>query len=284
MNPRRRTERPTARKFRVTDRDSDVLHAVGRMGQATTDQLRRLFFGERSTATKRLAKLVSLRLLDVHVREVSSPNVYTLGLRGVELLVGAGTDRSVLHRSRVGRHLDEHLRALNDVRVAFVLAARDRADIQLDAFHGDLDLRRAAGASVPAYLPDFLGALSLPTGNLVLVGEIDLGSEGIASVFARKVDATVAIWRDRRKCWGAAPGTWRPVAFVPSDGRARSLARMIVERGGGDLWLVSDIERVRRVGVLEGAFSTATEVAATPRRSPIAYTLALASAPTEVSA
>lgn len=271
MSERRsRAQRPAAGRWRLTERDRTILHSVGRMAQATTDQVCRLFFGETSTASRRLAKLVAARLLDVRVCDPSAPNVYTLSSRGLQLLSGSGVDAVELHCSRVGRHLDEHLRAINDIRVEFVLVTRQQNALQVDAFHSDLDLRRASGSPPPAYLPDAMVELAMTPGRLALVVEIDTGSES-AAVFARKVDATVSLWRANRKCWGAAPGTWRPAVFVPSEGRARALARTIVERGGGPLWLVAETAKVRRTGILGAVFATADNVAATPRLRPVSY-------------
>jgi hypothetical protein len=254
----------------LTDRDRAILHAVGRMAQATTDQLCRLFFSEVSTASRRLAKLVAASLLDVHVCDPSAPNVYTVSPRGLRLLTASGADALELHRSRVGRHLDEHLRAINDVRVEFVLAARRHSALQVDAFHADLDLRRAAGTQIPAFLPDAVVELSLAWGHLALVLEVDTGSEG-ASVFAGKVDATVSLWRANGKCWGAAPGSWRPAVFVPTENRARALAKAIVEHGGGPLWLMAEAPRVRQAGMVGAVFATAEAVAATPRQRTLSY-------------
>ncbi|MEB2314321.1 MAG: replication-relaxation family protein [Polyangiaceae bacterium] len=259
----------------MTRRDRDILHAVGRMGQATTDQIQRLYFGDRSTASRRLAKLVALRMLDVHVPNLSSPNVYTLGKAGLDMLLRLGADRQELHVSRVRRHLDEHLRALNDLRVGLVVATRARMDVSVEAFHGDLDLRRAAGAPPPAYLPDAVVELVTTAGPMVLIVEIDLGFE-TRGVFAKKVDATVALWTAGLPCCGAAAGTWRPAVFVLSEGRARSLAAVIERRGGGPLWLVAELQRVLATGALAPVLATAEEVSATPRGVPLPYRWALA--------
>jgi hypothetical protein len=108
------------------------------------------------------------------------------------------------------------------------------------------------------------------TGPLALVIEIDTGTEGIAA-FTPKVETTVELWRMERRCWGAAPGCWRPSVFVPSSGRARSLARAIVASGGGTLWLVGEFNVLRARGVLGQVFASVDEVVATPAHAAIAY-------------
>jgi hypothetical protein len=272
MSPRRsRMVRPSARSYPVTDRDREILFAVGRMGQATADQIRRLFFGcDRSTALRRLAKLVALRLLDVRACHLEEPNVYILAPKARVLLVSSGIGANEIHRSKVGRHLDVHVRMLNDLRLELFLACRRRADITLEAFHGDLDLRRAGGSPPPTYLPDAIAEMITPAGPLALVIEVDTGFEG-RSVFRSKVETTVALWRAAQPCWGAPAGTWSPVVFVPTPTRARSLARAIAEAGGGALWSVAEFDRLREVGVLGPILALAGDIVAIPRGLPILY-------------
>ncbi|MDQ2643500.1 MAG: replication-relaxation family protein [Myxococcota bacterium] len=279
---RSRRVRPVQRRYQVTDRDRQVLAAVGRMGQATSEQLRRLFFGDPSTASRRLAKLVALRMLDVHVLHENEPNVFTLGTSGVTLLVNSGHERATLHRSRVGQQRDRHLELLNDVRIELLLATRGRSDVELVRFHADLDLRRAAGAAVPAYIPDAIAELRLGAHRLALVVEVDSATEGLR-VFARKAETTVTLWREGLPCWGAAPGTWRPAVFVPSGSRARALARVIEGVGAAPLWLVTEFTVFRERGALGPVFATATDVVNTPRGVSIPYQGALAPALTEAT-
>jgi hypothetical protein len=68
-------------------RDHQILHAVGRMKFATTTQLTALFFGHPATCSRRLAKLVSLKLLNVFVPHLNAENVYALSPRGLESLL-----------------------------------------------------------------------------------------------------------------------------------------------------------------------------------------------------
>jgi hypothetical protein len=274
---RSRSARPTARGYQVTLRDLEIIFAVGRMGQATSDQLLRLFFRDRSTSARRLAKLVALRFLDVHVEHVNQPNIHTLGSRAARLLAAHGFPAAALHRSRITKGLDQHLRMLNDVRVELVLGARARDDLRLEAFHADLDLRRAAGTSQPSYIPDAVVELNIGGTPLVLMLEIDTGTEGLKA-FTTKVTTTVRLWRGMTKCWGAPSGGWRPLVFAPSRTRARALARSIVDAGGGDLWLVSEFSVALERGMLGPIFATAVEAAATPRGLPIVYRGALAPA------
>src|SRR5690349_11397586 len=92
---RSRRERPLRASYVVTARDLEIVFAVGRMAQATTSQIRRLFFGtDQSTAARRLAKLAALRLLDVHVTSLNEENVYTLGSKATATLQEHGLSTS----------------------------------------------------------------------------------------------------------------------------------------------------------------------------------------------
>jgi hypothetical protein len=99
---RSRRTRPARANCVITARDLEIVFAVGRMAQATTTQVRRLFFGQdKSTAARRLAKLAARRLLDVHVTSLNDENVYTLGAKATSTLQAHGFSTSELHRSRV---------------------------------------------------------------------------------------------------------------------------------------------------------------------------------------
>lgn len=269
--------RPEVKRYKLMPRDIEILVLVGRMGQATSKQLCRCFFRERSTGHRRFAKLVALGFLDVSVTHPEEPNIFTLSSKGLTLLVDRGVAPEQLHRSRVGRHADLHAQYINDLRIEFALAIRGRSDVALEAFHGDLDLRRRAGKNPPSYIPDAIVELSLPEGPLALVLEIDTGTEG-QSVVESKIATTVELWRTKRRCWGAEPGTWRPAICVPTAVRARSLARSITRVGGGELWLVSEFRCIAERGVLGPVFTTANDISGLTRNEPIHYRHALAPA------
>jgi hypothetical protein len=280
MNARRRRDaRPALRSFVVTPRDVELVNSVGRMAQATSDQLRRLFFGDPSTASRRLSKLVAMRLLDVHLGNLNEPNVYTLGAKAGDLLERFGRDTRQLHRPRVRFGADVHLRLLNDVRIELVLAARTRSDVELVAFHADLDLRRAAAGTPVGYIPDAVAELVIGVTRHALMLEVDTGTEGSAT-FREKATATVQLWQAGAKCWGAAAGTWRPIALAPTATRVRALARAIVDAGGSELWLLSEFSVLQERGGLGPVFATAAEAASVGRGAPMPYRYALAPAPT----
>lgn len=269
--PRRsRASTPEKKPVRLMARDVDILAAVGRMGCATTEHITRLFFGDTSTASRRLAKLVGARLLSVHLGRLDEPNGYVLTKGAVELLEAHDVEGVVLHRSKVGRQLDPHLRALNDVRVEFTLAER-RGYFRVEAFHSDLDLRRAVEGRMPSYVPDAIVEIRLHDGEqLVLFVEIDLGTESTMT-FASKVRVTVEADEAGELVWGFAPGSWIPVAIAPTAGRVRSLARAIVGAGGGDLWVLSEFAVLRERGLSGAVLARPADAETTRRGEEIAY-------------
>lgn len=264
---RSRDERPSRGKYRVTERDLEILRAVGRMKVATTEQLRKLFFADPSTASRRLSKLVALRLLTVSVADLNRPNLYVLTDAGRELLVEAGIESDDLHVARPVPRVDPHLMALNDLRLALTLASRSRSGIEVTRFLADHDLRRVDGTN--GYIPDALVVIEEEGAEAVkLVVEIDLGGER-AVQFAPKIETTVMLARAGRSVWGLTP-PWRPVVLVPTASRLRTLAGTIVRGGGGDLWIGGLLDRVA-ADPFGPVFATASMIEKTPAGTELAF-------------
>ncbi len=228
-----------------------------------------------TAATKRLAKLHSLGLLRVHVLDLNSENLYGLTEKGRTLLVEEGVSADELHVQREILRSDAHLVAVNDVRVAFVLALRERPDVRVEFFFADHDLKRQVlqeHRKIPTYLPDALiQIVAAPAEPLSLVLEVDLGTEH-RKQFAPKVVATVEHARASRPLWGLS--RFRPLLLAQGETRLRYLAEVIVKGGGGELWLLADLENVLR-SPFDAVVTSAAAVAATPSNQPIAWPWAL---------
>ncbi len=165
-----------------------------------------------------------------------------------------------LHVARRLRRADlRHLVAINDLRVALVLATRAAAGVELDLFLADHDLRRAAGKAVPAYVPDALVRLTTPSGVFGYAVEVDAGTESHRYVVARKIRAVDRLWRSGRPCWGLAP--WRPLFITISERRLRLLGATFMRERAGDLWLASVLGVVQARGALSNTLLTMEEVA-----------------------
>jgi len=270
--PRRsRRDRPTKRAGRLTERDIELLTFVGRSRVATTEALAMAFFGDRSTCSRRLARLTGAGLLRVQVEHLNAPNLYTLSERAAEHLVAEGIDEDALHVGRFPkREALEHLRHLAELRAAFLVAVRGRDDLTLDLFLADHDLRRMAAGQVPAYVPDALVKLSRADGEtFAFAFEIDLAHQSARTVAETKGRATRALVETRTPLWGFPH--FRPVVLAPTPARLRSLALALVAEGVGALWWGTTFEALALAGVFGGAFLTANEVAVHPRTEPLPF-------------
>lgn len=272
---RSRTERPKDHEGRLTPRDVELLTTVGRQKVATTDQLATMYFGDRSTASRRLARLVGMGLLKVSVRDLNSPNFYLLTKKGHATLIREGVDEESLHLGRLpaAEHL-EHLRALGDFHAMLAREVPAHTGVTLDLLLFEHDLRRLSGSPPPSYLPDLL--VRLARGEAPATGyaiEIDLGAESAEYLARTKARTTVALARERRPLFGL--DRWRPLLVTPSASRLHTLAVAIAAEGGGNLWAGSEFGRLQSHGVLGASFATVTTIAATSRNAPIAYDLTL---------
>ncbi len=272
---RSRTERPEEREGRLTPRDLDLLTTVGRQKVATTDQLAHLYFGDRSTASRRLARLVGMGFLKVAVQNLNTSNLYLLTKKALAVLVREGVESESLHLGRVpaSEHL-EHLRALGDFHAMLAREVAADEELALDLLLFEHDLRRLSGSPPPEYLPDLLARLVRPRLDpLGLAIEIDLGAESAEFVARTKARVTVALARERRPLFGL--DRWRALVVAPARARLRSLAAAIVAEGGGELWLGTDFGRLQETGVLGLAFATCASIAATARADAVAFPLSL---------
>jgi hypothetical protein len=245
---RSRTKRALRRNYRRTERDVLLLHAVARLQVATTGQLCRLFFADRRTCSRRLAKLHALGLLDVHVPALAGENLYTVPARTMELLEEEGFDPIELHRGGVHRQDLGHLVALNDVRVALVVACGAHPEVELELLLADADLRRRAGAVTPTLVPDLLARMKTATGPFGLAIEIDTGTES-ATFFAKtKGVAYASLLGGGHSCWGVEP--WRPLLVARSARRLASVAARLREIADVRGWLGVEMPRIVTESVL----------------------------------
>lgn len=261
---RRRSEKPTKRAGVLTARDFEVLTFVGRSRVASTEAIARAYFSDRSTASRRLGRLLGAGLLRVHVETLNVSNLYTLTERAADLLVAEGVDEEALHVGRFPkREALDHLRYLAELRAAFLVGVQERRDIALDVFLADHDLRRLAGEKVPSYVPDALVKLATPSGPVGLLIEFDCGHQTAKLIAETKGRATRLAAEARAPLWGLTP--WRAVFIAPSAARLRSVARSLVDEGAGPLWLGTHVERLAEVGVFGGAYGSLPTIAATAR-------------------
>lgn len=267
MNPppsrRSRAVKPK-RAGRLQPRDLEILAAIGRMRAATTPQLAALFFGDPSTASRRLAVLLGLGLVLVTVRSLNEPNLYTLSRHGLAALVRAGYDPETFFTTRLPASAGlEHLLAIGDLRVALLVEVEATEGLMAPTVLLDHELRRIAEKEGAAIIPDLLVQLEDGAGRtLALDFELDLGEES-AVYFARaKGKTTLELARAKGRLWGFAP--WRPLVVTPSPHRLRHLAVALTEVGAGALWWGTTSEAVNARGLLGPAWASAEEIARRP--------------------
>lgn len=144
----RRVDNPPP--MRLMERDIEILKAVHEFRIMRGDQLQALFFGSQSTASYRLSRLYQHGFLDRHFLPTlgglaSSPALYTLGKRGVDVLRRVlDSDPKDIRQPPDHRALSplflEHLLQINDFRVAVTVAAR-QLDYTLEKWLDDFQLK-----------------------------------------------------------------------------------------------------------------------------------------------
>lgn len=272
---RSRTVRPDPYDGRVTPRDLEILTLVGRQKVASTEQIALVFFGDRSTASRRLGRLVAMGLLKVEAPSLNAPNLYLLTKRGLSLLRREGADEASLHRGRLpAREHLEHLGALGDLHAMLLHDLAWREGISLELLLFEHDLRRLAGSPPPEYLPDLL--VRFDVGGVASTGyaiEVDLAAEGIEFFVRTKVLHTLALAHAQQPLFGLE--RWRPVLVTSSRARLRSLSAALAAEGAGALWLVTDFDHLREHPALGPSFASAAAVAVTPKNNTPAFDTSL---------
>ncbi len=270
---RRRSERPSRRVGRLTDRDLAILEFVGRCRAVQTPIIAEFYFGDPSTASRRLARLVGAGMLRVHVEHLNAANWYTISERALEVLVAEDVAEESLFTGRLpSAETLEHLERLNEFRAALTLACRDEArGVSLRAFMADHDLRRLSGTNTPDLVPDAIVQVARKDSPTVgLAVEIDLAHYSPRIVAERKGRVTLALRKAHAPLWGLPDG-WRPLFLAPSVARLRSVARALVEEGAGDLWWGATFDLVAERGPLGSAYASMAEIAAAPKGEPVPF-------------
>jgi hypothetical protein len=138
------------RSCRLTERDREVLQALGKMRFLTTRQITRLAFeGSRWAANKRCRKLLDAGLVRVWLRRLAEENIYSLTrVGGATAFEGDGARASAFVPRGLDGNLD-HLLAINEVRLSFALGLAE-GEGELLSWRSDWELRGGRrGGSVP---------------------------------------------------------------------------------------------------------------------------------------
>jgi len=181
--------------MRLMERDIEILKAVYEFRIVRGDQLQALYFGSQSTASYRLSRLYQHGFLDRHFLPTlgglaSSPALYTLGKRGVDVLrrvldCGPKDIRKPPNNQELSPLFLEHLLQINDFRVAVTVAAREQGytlemwldDYQLKAAYDRVVIQTPKGRRRSVSLiPDGYCVLQVPQGRACFFLELDRGT------------------------------------------------------------------------------------------------------------
>jgi len=180
---RRTLRRLAPAPLRVTERDSALLEALGRMKHAATRQLARLAFGQsRSAANKRLRRLLDAGLIRAWVPRLDGENVYGLTPRGARLLgePPAGTSAWPTPRGLDGNL--QHLLELGSVRIALAVTLAE-AGLVLEWWRSYWELQVCFRESV---IPDALFRVTWGGRGQVFALELDRTTPA-AQAFVRRI-------------------------------------------------------------------------------------------------
>jgi hypothetical protein len=275
MSTRRpRRERPKC-SGRLTARDIELLATVGKLRVATTRQLAALYFGDPSTASRRLAVLLGMGLVSVTVQDLSRPNAYVLSRKGQEELIRAGIDPEDLFVARIDRRTAlDHVVALGDLHVALTLELADRG-VTAVALSFDHEIRRLLGPGGTPLVPDlFVACRAADDVTRAVAFEIDMAEESAGYFGRTKGDASRTLLTAKVPFFGAQ--VWRPVVVAPSAARLRHLGRELVAAGVGTFWFGTTFEALNTEGVLGAAYLSADELGALGRGQAFVPTRSLA--------
>lgn len=175
----RRDQRRPGVRVVLTPRDHALLAALGRFRIAESSQLAALFFAgvRRDTAQARLRRLFDSGYLDVRSGSLNEESRYVLGPEGRRLLEADGIAVGSAPNAGATHHL-----AVVSAWVTLAVALHDAADLRLESFRPDWELRREHAGLGLSVVPDALVALSWAGAargreRLTFALEVDRGTE-----------------------------------------------------------------------------------------------------------
>ncbi|MFZ5479091.1 MAG: replication-relaxation family protein [Myxococcota bacterium] len=224
--------------IRLTERDFDLLDALGDYRFLSVSQATALFFPSAQSAARRLRELVAARLavpvfMPVRPHDRHSETVYALAGKGSVLLAprhnGLRPRHLTAREQRSGLFLEHTLRR-NDVRIALDLLQLQRDDFTQFAWQQNPDAVRASAvvklgtrteARVPI-VPDGVALVRIGGEHHVLAIEIDMGTVPVVRMW-RRYRAYWKWWRlgGPRLRYGPVP--YRVLTLVPDEKRLKAL-------------------------------------------------------------
>jgi hypothetical protein len=218
-----RTRRRKGIRVELTERDRDLLLALGRFRLARTSQLYRYGFGgiRRDTAACRLRRLFDSRHIAVVQSGPLTENLYRVGPVGRQVLQAQGVNVGPAPRGGIEHHL-------GIVETWTRLAAEP--DLELARCLADWELREELGLSELAVIPDLFALLRFQGQLVPLAVEVDCGTES-TSVLRSKLERYAALW-------GRSPGLFGWERFALVIVLHASHRRAIVEAARKKVWVL----------------------------------------------
>jgi len=233
-----------------------------------TDQIQRLFFSSRNTANYRLQRLYQHGFLERRWRAVEygqgmGQAVYLLGKRGADLVLRKSPKHIRVSGWRKASHAVrspflDHTLLVNDVRIAFALAARHAGyDVEKWAREDELKATReyvytstASGVRRKmAIIPDAYFALNLGDRRAHFLLEVDRATE-TNSRWSQRVQAYLAYVASGQYARRFGTTSLRILVVTTSPERLGSLKRATERVGGHSLFWLTTLDRASPEAVL----------------------------------
>ncbi|MBL8156505.1 MAG: replication-relaxation family protein [Anaerolineae bacterium] len=264
----RRVEEGERPPMALTERDGEIIRLVHDCRLLTGEHIRTLFFASRSTAQYRLQRLFQHEFLNRHfltrvtTAPAASPALYSLGRRGVQVLVDRyGYERDAIRlprQSSLGWHTVEHTLAINTVRLAIMRAAslhgwtllewRDEGQFRAAPDYVGLMDGRGRTVEKPV-LPDGYGAIETPRGVMRFFLEVDRGTEQLSKVAPQiavyQAYTTSGLYQERFQA-----RSLRILIVTTGEKRLLSLKRVVEAEGGDRKYWFTTIEAISAETVL----------------------------------
>ncbi|MGA9761206.1 MAG: replication-relaxation family protein [Gaiellaceae bacterium] len=250
----------------LTDRDCEILVAVHKHRFLTRDHIASIFFPASplarsetllSSCNSRLQKLFHNGYLSRQVRgqTLASEMIYALDKRGVRVVSKLlGLDSSEVRwspkRSMTELYFREHTLAINDLWVAFELAAREHSELSVRCFEMDgpllwdwIDDRDAPRGYLPVR-PDAFMQLAWGDKLASFFLEVDRATM-TRKRFVQKIRAYRLYWRSGgfERAYEAA--SFRVLTSTPSERRRDSLRQAARAAGASRMFLFAVHDAVR---------------------------------------
>ncbi len=213
--------------LRLTERDRAIVRVINEYRILRRDQIQTLFFPSLRTTNAVLSRLYQHAFLErlpplLTWGRGDSPVLYTLGTKGRDLLgnaAGKVSGRAATALKTASRYFLEHTLAINNVRVAFSVAAA-RAKYPLEQWITEAEFRSApdrisfpdsGGTARPRpILPDAACVIRGPGYTSRLLLEIDMGTEDNQRFVREKVRPGIAYLRSAayKRRFGFQSGRW----------------------------------------------------------------------------